>query len=153
MARFSKVPKTFRARKAFRKTPPAHSVKLVFLYVVKGLKIKITAKFRVLKRPRFEDTKRILSPEKFRDFGEMGPWSLIFGSLTVGYHKLKHQKIEKLCRPKSSFISGSSSDGSLFLVLRLRFVVQKKKNFLKGVRTLPRKQSKTNSQTFLCKLL
>ena len=40
-----------------------HSVKLVFLYVVKGIKMKITAKFRASRRLRFEDTKRIVSPE------------------------------------------------------------------------------------------
>ena len=34
-ARFSKVPKTFRARKAILKTPTAYSVKLVFSYVLK----------------------------------------------------------------------------------------------------------------------
>ena len=31
--------------------------------VVKGIKIKITAKFRASGRLRFEDTKRIMSPE------------------------------------------------------------------------------------------
>ena len=36
---------------------------LVFSYVVKGIKIKITAKFRASIRLRFEDTKRIMSPE------------------------------------------------------------------------------------------
>ena len=44
-ALFSKVPKTFRARKAIRKLRPAYSVKLVFSFVVKGIKIKMTAKF------------------------------------------------------------------------------------------------------------
>ena len=61
-ARFSEVPKTFRARKAIRKLRPAHSVKLVFSYVVKGLKIKISAKFRASRPIRFEDAKRIMSP-------------------------------------------------------------------------------------------
>ena len=116
--RFSKVPRTFRARKAIRKVRPAYSVKLgrdpfnqssnrsdrekrttskggpvfskffrldrtdplsfgpkfpeilvewiaplVFSYVVKGIKIKVTAKFRASRRFRFEDTKRIMSPE------------------------------------------------------------------------------------------
>ena len=49
------------------------SVKLAFSYVVKGTKIKITAKCRALRRLRFADTKRILSPEKFRDFPETDP--------------------------------------------------------------------------------
>jgi len=62
-ARFSKVPRTFRARKAIRKITTAYSVKLVFSYVVKGIKIKINAKFRASRRLRFEDTKRIMSPE------------------------------------------------------------------------------------------
>ena len=139
-ARFSKVPKAFRARKAIRKTPaclfckaglficrkgnknknnckvsclntpsfwryidnyvtrnapekfrdfretgpwrellklrPAYSVKLVFSYVVKGIKIKITAKFHASRPLRCKDTKRIVirnPPEKFRDFRETGP--------------------------------------------------------------------------------
>ena len=38
-------------------------MKLVFSYVVKGIKIKITAKFRASRRLSFEDTKRIMSPE------------------------------------------------------------------------------------------
>ena len=41
------------------KLRPTYSVKLVFSYVVKGIKIKITAKFRASKRLRFEDTNRI----------------------------------------------------------------------------------------------
>ena len=76
-ARFSKVPKIFLSRKAIRKLRSAYSVKLVFSYVVKG--IKITAKFGVSRRLRFEDTKRIMSPEirpkSFGTFEEqaMGP--------------------------------------------------------------------------------
>ena len=61
--------------KPFLKLRLAHSVKLVFSYVVKGTKIKITAKFRILRRLRFEDTKRTVTrnaPEKFRDFRETG---------------------------------------------------------------------------------
>ena len=66
--RFSKDPKTLRARKAIRKNRLAYSVKLVFSYVLKGIKNKITAKFSGTERLRFEDKKRIMSPEKFRDF-------------------------------------------------------------------------------------
>ena len=40
VARLSKVPKTF------AKLQPAHSVKPVFAYVVKGTKFKIATKFR-----------------------------------------------------------------------------------------------------------
>ena len=51
----------FRPEKPFVKLRPAYCVKLVFSYVVKGIKIKITAKFRASRRIRFEDTKRIMS--------------------------------------------------------------------------------------------
>ena len=53
----------FGPEKPFGKLWPAYAVNLVFSYVVKGIKIKITAKFRASGRLRFEDTKRILSPE------------------------------------------------------------------------------------------
>ena len=49
--------------KPFVKLRPAYSAKLVFSYVVKGIKMKITAKFRASRRLTFEDTKRIMSPE------------------------------------------------------------------------------------------
>ena len=62
-ARFSKFLQLFGPEKPFVKLRPAYSVKLVFSYVVKGMKIKITAKFRASRRLRFEDTKRIMSPE------------------------------------------------------------------------------------------
>ena len=55
--------KVFGPEKPFVKLRPANSVKLVFSYVVKGIKIKITAKFRASRRLSFEDTKRIMSPE------------------------------------------------------------------------------------------
>ena len=45
------------------KLRPAYSVRLVFSYVVKGIKIKITEKFHASRRLSFEDTKRILSPQ------------------------------------------------------------------------------------------
>ena len=53
----------FGPEKPFVKLRPAFSGKLVFSYVVKGIKIKITAKFRASRLLRFEDTKRIMSPE------------------------------------------------------------------------------------------
>ena len=53
----------FCPEKPFVKPRSAYSVKLVFSYVVKGVKIKITAKFGASRRLRFEDTKRIMSPE------------------------------------------------------------------------------------------
>ena len=72
--RFSKDPKLFEPDKQFVKLRSAHSIKVVFPYVVKAIKIKITAKFRDTEHLRFEDTKRIMSPETFRDFRETGPW-------------------------------------------------------------------------------
>ena len=60
----------FEPRKPFVKVRPAYSVKLVFSYVVKGIKTKITAKFRASRRLRFEDTKRIMPPEiSLKSFG------------------------------------------------------------------------------------
>ena len=55
--------KRFGPEKTFVTLRPSYSVKLVFSYVVKGIKIIITAKFRAPRRLRFEDTKRIMSPE------------------------------------------------------------------------------------------
>ena len=55
--------KLFGPEKPFAKLRPAYSVKLVFSYVAKGIKIKITAKFRASRHLRIEDTKRIISPE------------------------------------------------------------------------------------------
>ena len=67
-----KTRKLYGPEKPFVKLRPAYSVKLVFLYVVKGIKIKITAKFCDTEHFRFEDTKRIVSPKKFRVFRETG---------------------------------------------------------------------------------
>ena len=55
--------KLFGPEKPFVKLRPAYSVRPVFSYVVKGIKIKITAKFRASRRLSFEDTKIIMSPE------------------------------------------------------------------------------------------
>ena len=67
----------FGPEKPFVKFGPAYSVKLVFSYVVKGIKIKITAKFRASRRLRFEDTKRIMSleirPKSFGTFEKQAP--------------------------------------------------------------------------------
>ena len=52
----------FGPEKPFVKLRPAYSVKLVFSYVVKGIKIKITATFRASRRLHCEDTKRNMSP-------------------------------------------------------------------------------------------
>ena len=53
----------FGPEKPFIQLRPTYSVKLVFSYVVKGIKIKVTAKFRALRRLRFEETERIMSPD------------------------------------------------------------------------------------------
>ena len=67
----------FGPEKPFVKLRSAYSVKLLFSYVVKGIKIKITAKFRASRRLRFEDTKRIMSPEirpkRFGTFEKQAP--------------------------------------------------------------------------------
>ena len=63
VARFSKVPKTFRVRKAVPKTPIRSSCKAGLFICSRGEKIKITAEFRALRRLPFDDTKRTMSPE------------------------------------------------------------------------------------------
>ena len=77
----------FGPEKPFVKLWPAYSVKLVFKYVVKGIKIKITAKFRASRRLRFEDSKRIMSPEirpkSFGTFEKQAPdcnWIIIISN-------------------------------------------------------------------------
>ena len=71
----------FGPEKPFVKLRPAYSVKLVFSYVVEGIKINITAKFRASRRLHFEDTKRIMSPDlRPKSFGTFekqapGPFS------------------------------------------------------------------------------
>ena len=55
--------KVFGPEKPLVKLRPAYSAKLVFSYIVKGIKIKITATFRASKRLRFEDRNRISRPE------------------------------------------------------------------------------------------
>ena len=65
--------------KPFLKVRSAYSVKLVFSYVVKGIKTKITAKFCASRGLRSEDTKRIMSPEirpkRFGTFEKQTPGS------------------------------------------------------------------------------
>ena len=72
--------KLYGHEKPFVKHRRAYSVKLVVSNVVKGIQIKITAKFRDTEHLRFEDTKRIMSPEKIRDFRETGSWGLFLRS-------------------------------------------------------------------------
>ena len=92
--------KLFGPGKTFLKLRLAHSVKLVFSYVVKGRKIKITAKFRALRRLRFEDTKRTMSPEmrpkSFGTFEKRAPGpqgircTLDFGKRISKHLSVKH---------------------------------------------------------------
>ena len=67
-----KSPGLFGPEKPFIKLRLAYPVKLVFSYVVKGIKIQITAKFRASRRLCFEDTKKIKSleehPKRFGTF-------------------------------------------------------------------------------------
>ena len=75
-----------RPEKPFVKLRPAYSVKLVFSYIVKGIKIKITARFRASIRLRFEDTKRIMAPEiRPKSFGTFEKQAQ--GPLTVKWTK------------------------------------------------------------------
>ena len=71
--------KLFGPEKPFVKLRPAYSVKLVSSYVVEGIKIKITAKFRASRFLRFEDTNRIMSaemhPKSFGTFEKRAPRS------------------------------------------------------------------------------
>ena len=68
--RFSKDPKTLRARKAIR---PAYSVKLVFSYVVKGIKVKITAKLGWHGTPSFWRYKDNYVTRSFGTFEKQAP--------------------------------------------------------------------------------
>ena len=82
--------KLFGPERPFVKLQPAYSVRLVFSYVVKGIKIKITAKFRASRRFLFEDTKIIMSPEMCpKSFGTFekqapGPRKQITGKNSKG---------------------------------------------------------------------
>ena len=64
-------------RRAFLKRPensdPLILCNAGLFICCKGIKMKITAKFRDTEHLRFEDTKEIMSPEKFWNFRETGP--------------------------------------------------------------------------------
>ena len=54
---------------------PAHSIKLVFSEVVKGIKIKITANFHASRVLSFEETRNMLSPDMHpKSFGIFVKW-------------------------------------------------------------------------------
>ena len=62
-ARFSRVPKTFRAQKAIRKTTTCLFCKAGLFIRCKGNKNQNNCKVSCLETPSFEDTKRIMAPE------------------------------------------------------------------------------------------
>ena len=77
-ARFSKVPKTLRARKAVRKSP-THLFCISGLFICcKGNKNENNFKVSCLETLPFSRYKENYvtrnAPEKFRDFRETGPW-------------------------------------------------------------------------------
>ena len=72
-------------------------------YVVKGIKIKITAKFRASRRLRFKDTKRIMSPKSFGTFEKQAP-----GALTL-------KGLKKLILLSVLFLNFSSSTGNMLM--------------------------------------
>ena len=76
-ARFSKVPRTFRARKAIRKTTTYLFCKVGLLICCKGNKNKNNCKVSFLETPSFwrykENYVTRKTPEKCRDFRETGP--------------------------------------------------------------------------------
>ena len=105
----------FGPEKPFVKLRPAHPPKLIFSYAVKGIKIKITAKFHVTEHLRFEDTKRIMSPEMFRDFRETGPRStLVVSELCFGFTAFDWFNIAKLSHIVFEYPTGLSR--ALYLV-------------------------------------
>ena len=77
-ARFSKVPRTFRARKTIRKTTTCLFCKAGLLICCKGNKSKNKCKVSCLETPSFwrykENYVTRNTPEKFRGFRETGPW-------------------------------------------------------------------------------
>jgi len=78
-ARFSKVLKTFRGRKAIRKTPTCLFCKAGLFICCKGNISKNNCKVSCLETSSFRRYKENYvprnTPEKFRDFRETGPWS------------------------------------------------------------------------------
>ena len=72
--------KLFGPEKPFVRLQAPYSLKVVFSFVVKGIKTKIAAKFRAARHLRFEDTKTIVSPEmrpkRFGTFEKRAPPNL-----------------------------------------------------------------------------
>ena len=103
-----KTRKFYGPEKPFVKLRPAYFVKLVFSYVIKGIKIKITAKFRDTEHLRFEDTKRIMSPKSFGTFEKRAPGPFRTGTLHTYSLTLDHACVTgklKLC-----FVTGCNKN-------------------------------------------
>ena len=82
----------FGPEKPFVKLQPAYSVKLIFSHVVKGIKIKMMAKFRASFWRYKENYVTRNTPENFQDFQETGPRFLFLLSkprLSVSVKKMK----------------------------------------------------------------
>ena len=98
----------FGPEKPFVKLRPAFSVKLVFSYVVKGIQIKITAKFSASRRLRFEDTKRIMSPEtrpkSFGTFEKQAPNLNSLKLITWSYSVYSRTLLDRFCEKTIKYI-------------------------------------------------
>ena len=74
----------------------AYSVKLVFSYVVKQIKIKITSRFRSSRGLCFEDTKIIMSPEmrpkSFGTFEKRAPGWIVLVRETISVNKRAYRE-------------------------------------------------------------
>ena len=127
-ARFSKVPITFGPEKSIVKVRPACSVKLVFSYVVKGIKIKNKCKVSCLETPSFwrykENYVTRNTPEKFRDFRETGPRAPFVSldekirkneNFTSSFGRLRQKLHQKACCTCSTIIFSHSGNQIIHL--------------------------------------
>ena len=116
--------KLFGPKKPFVKYQPTYSVKLVFSYVVKGIKIQLAAKFHVSRHLCFEDNCKenyvIRNAPDFRETGLWSPgskWSLTVArdegeTLFPGSLSFSHlHKRDRSVRVKST-INGNPVQGS-----------------------------------------
>ena len=96
-----KTRKLHEPEKSFVKLRPAYSVELVFSYVVKGIKIITTAKFRAPRRLRFQDTKRVMSLEMRTKisgtFEKQAPGIRLVSLRMFTLDKLKSNKLMPSC--------------------------------------------------------
>ena len=98
------------------------SKKLVFSYVVKEWKIKITVRFRASRRLRFDDTKRIMSPEmspkSFGSFEKRDPGI----KLACAVWRFRKRKLKLSCQMLAS--STRLQNRSFHVVERTRTIVK-----------------------------